>query len=309
MVLLQQAGAEKVGFLTDPADTRDAAGLVAATTDDDCHAGLFVQPDGVRCRSRRAAGAARVAPDQPAGAGSAARAAGDRGHGHRQRRAAAARGGRAAAAPGGTAAASRAEQQRRRAGTAAPGRAGTAARREANERQQAERERAEQAKLERSARPRRSAWRSRSAGRGEAQGRRAAQARSSVESPSRSARRGGAPAARGELQAQFQRDLELEEQRLAAVASGKQAQYLALIRSRWNATGCGRPARRPASSASCTSTRFPAATSSTCGSANAMAIRASCARSMRRSEIVAVAAAAGPELFDRNLRFTFKPEE
>jgi len=113
-----------------------------------------------------------------------------------------------------------------------------------------------------------------------------------------------------ERQAQFMRELEAEEQRLAAVSSGKLAQYLALIENR-----VARNWVRPASAVAgieCVVlvNQIPGGevVNVRVGSCNGDA-------SVVRSIIAAVEKSsplpppADPSLFDRNLRFTFKPEE
>ncbi|MFQ5635917.1 MAG: cell envelope integrity protein TolA, partial [Gammaproteobacteria bacterium] len=113
-----------------------------------------------------------------------------------------------------------------------------------------------------------------------------------------------------ERQAQFRRELEAEEQRLAAITSGKQVQYLALIRNR-----VGRNWVRPASAKAGVEcvvhvTQIPGGEV-----VNVRVGRCNGDAGVVRSIIAAVRKASplppptDPTLFDRNLRFTFKPEE
>lgn len=111
-------------------------------------------------------------------------------------------------------------------------------------------------------------------------------------------------------QAEFQAELEAEEQRLTAIASGKQAQYLALIRNRvernWVRPGSAIPGIECVVHVS----QIPGGdvVNVRVGQCNGDA-------SVVRSIIAAVNKSAplprpsDPTLFDKNLRFTFKPEE
>lgn len=113
-----------------------------------------------------------------------------------------------------------------------------------------------------------------------------------------------------ERQAQFQRELEAEEQRMAAVASGKQAQYLGLIRNRVERNWVRPASAVPGIECVVHVTQIPGGEV-----VNARVGRCNGDASVVRSIIAAVEKAsplpppADPTLFDRNLRFTFKPEE
>ena len=111
-----------------------------------------------------------------------------------------------------------------------------------------------------------------------------------------------------EMQAQLQQELAAEEARLAAIASGAQARYIALIRDKVE-----RNWLRPASATAgieCVVhvTQIPGGevVSARVGQCNGDA-------SVERSIIAAVERASplpwDPKLGERNLRFTFKPEE
>lgn len=113
-----------------------------------------------------------------------------------------------------------------------------------------------------------------------------------------------------ELQAELQRDLAAEEQRQAAVDSGKLAQYLALIQNRIERNWV-----RPASAKAGVEcivhvTQIPGGeiVNVRIGRCNAdsVVIRSIEAAVFRASPLPPP---TDPSLFDRNLRFTFKPEQ
>lgn len=111
-------------------------------------------------------------------------------------------------------------------------------------------------------------------------------------------------------QAEFQAELEAEEQRLAAIASGKQAQYLALIRNRVERNWVRPASAIPGIECVVHVNQIPGGdvVNVRVGQCNGDA-------SVVRSIIAAVEKSSplpppsDPTLFDRNLRFTFKPEE
>ncbi|TDJ47954.1 MAG: cell envelope integrity protein TolA [Gammaproteobacteria bacterium] len=113
-----------------------------------------------------------------------------------------------------------------------------------------------------------------------------------------------------ERQAEFARELEAEEHRLAAISSGKQAQYLALIRNRVERNWVRPAGAKVGIECVVHVTQIPGGdvVSARIGRCNGDA-------SVRRSIIAAVAKSSplppppDPSLFDRTLRFTFKPEQ
>ncbi|MFW2404448.1 MAG: cell envelope integrity protein TolA [Gammaproteobacteria bacterium] len=111
-------------------------------------------------------------------------------------------------------------------------------------------------------------------------------------------------------QAEFRAELEAEEQRLAAVASGQQAQYLALIRDRVERNWVRPASAIPGIECVVHVNQIPGGdvVNVRVGLCNGDA-------SVVRSIIAAVEKSSplpgpsDPTLFDRNLRFTFKPKE
>ncbi|MGI9344473.1 MAG: cell envelope integrity protein TolA, partial [Gammaproteobacteria bacterium] len=184
-------------------------------------------------------------------------------------------------------------------------------RREAElERQQAERERAEQAKLE--------AERKAEAQRVAEQKRVAEEKRKAEEQRKAEAERKRAEEARvaeqqrieAQRQAEFRAGLEAEEQLLAAVASGAQAQYIALIRSQVERNWV-RPAGATAGIECVVHvTQAPGGyvRSARVGKCNGdQAVERSIVAAVEKSSPLPTP--ADPRLFERNLRFTFKPEQ
>ncbi len=113
-----------------------------------------------------------------------------------------------------------------------------------------------------------------------------------------------------ERQAEFQRELAAEEQRLAAIASGAQARYLALIRDRVERNWARPASATPGIECVVHVTQIPGGEV-----VNVRVGRCNGDAGVVRSIIAAVEKssplppASDPTLFDRNLRFTFKPEE
>jgi len=113
-----------------------------------------------------------------------------------------------------------------------------------------------------------------------------------------------------ERQEQFRRELDAEEQRMAAIASGKQAQYLALIRNRVERNWARPASAVPGIECVVHVTQIPGGEV-----VNARVGRCNGDASVVRSIIAAVEKASplppptDATLFDRNLRFTFKPEQ
>jgi len=113
-----------------------------------------------------------------------------------------------------------------------------------------------------------------------------------------------------ELQADLQRDLAAEEQRQAAVDSGKLAQYLALIRNRVERNWVPPASAKPGVECVVHVTQIPGGDivnvrMGRCN-ADAVVIRSIEAAVFRASPLPPP---TDPSLFDRNLRFTFKPEQ
>lgn len=113
-----------------------------------------------------------------------------------------------------------------------------------------------------------------------------------------------------EQQAEFARELEAEEHRFAAISSGKQAQYLAWIRNSVERNWARPVGAKAGIECVVHVTQRPGGyvVSARIGRCNGDA-------SVQRSIIAAVEKSSplpqppDPSLFDRNLRFTFKPEE
>jgi len=113
-----------------------------------------------------------------------------------------------------------------------------------------------------------------------------------------------------ELQADLQRDLAAEEQRQAAVDSGKLAQYLALIRNRVERNWVAPAGAKLGIECVVHVTQIPGGEivnvrMGRCN-ADAVVIRSIEAAVFRASPLPPP---TDPSLFDRNLRFTFKPEQ
>lgn len=113
-----------------------------------------------------------------------------------------------------------------------------------------------------------------------------------------------------EIQANLQRELEAEEQRLAAIASGKLAEYLALIGDRVERNWVQPPSAKSGVECVVHVTQIPGGEV-----VNVRVGRCNGDAAVIRSIEAAVFNASplpppsDPGLFDRNLRFTFKPEE
>lgn len=111
-------------------------------------------------------------------------------------------------------------------------------------------------------------------------------------------------------QAEFQAELEAEEQRLAAIASGAQAEYLAMIRNRVERNWVRPASAIPGIECVVHVNQIPGG-----DVVNVRVGRCNGDASVVRSIIAAVEKSSplpppsDPNLFDRNLRFTFKPEE
>lgn len=111
-------------------------------------------------------------------------------------------------------------------------------------------------------------------------------------------------------QAEFQRELAAEEQRLAAIASGAQARYLALIRDRVERNWARPASATPGIECVVHVTQIPGGQV-----VNVRVGRCNGDAGVVRSIIAAVEKSSplpppsDPTLFDRNLRFTFKPEQ
>ncbi len=111
-------------------------------------------------------------------------------------------------------------------------------------------------------------------------------------------------------QAEFQRELAAEEQRLAAIASGAQARYLALIRDRVERNWARPASATPGIECVVHVTQIPGGQV-----VNVRIGRCNGDAGVVRSIIAAVEKSSplpppsDPTLFDRNLRFTFKPEQ
>lgn len=113
-----------------------------------------------------------------------------------------------------------------------------------------------------------------------------------------------------ERQAEFQRELAAEEQRLAAIASGAQARYIALIRDQVERNWVRPASATPGIECVVHVRQIPGGEviNARVGECNGDA-------SVVRSIVAAVEKSSplrlpsDPSLFDRNLRFTFKPED
>ena len=113
-----------------------------------------------------------------------------------------------------------------------------------------------------------------------------------------------------EIQANLQSELEAEERRLAAVNSGKLAQYIGLIAGRVERNWVQPASARPGVECEVHVTQIPGGevVNVRIGRCNgdAVVIRSIEAAVFRASPLPPP---PDPSLFDRNLRFTFKPEE
>jgi colicin import membrane protein len=113
-----------------------------------------------------------------------------------------------------------------------------------------------------------------------------------------------------EIQANLQSELEAEERRLAAVDSGKLAQYIGLIAARVERNWAQPASARPGVECEVHVTQIPGGevVNVRIGRCNgdAVVIRSIEAAVFRASPLPPP---PDPSLFDRNLRFTFKPEE
>ena len=113
-----------------------------------------------------------------------------------------------------------------------------------------------------------------------------------------------------EMQANLQSELEAEEQRLAAVNSGKLAQYIGLIAGRVERNWVQPASARPGVECEVHVTQIPGGevVNVRIGRCNgdAVVVRSIEQAVFRSSPLPPP---PDPSLFDRNLRFTFKPEE